>query len=103
MLQHKKFQRRTRRLGYANGFKPRILVDACQHAYTRGYHDDNGRPFYPKALERGVRIETAVMLAVAEMYAQGVSTRKATAVVQELGGFDIATTHVSRAAAELDE
>ena len=22
---------------------------------TRGYRDENGRPFYPKALDRGVR------------------------------------------------
>jgi transposase-like protein len=37
------------------------------------------------------------------MYVQGVSTRKVTAVVQELCGLDITSTQVSRAAAELDE
>ena len=42
-------------------------------------------------------------LAVAEMCVQGVSTRKVTAVVQELCGLDITSTQVSRAAAELDE
>jgi transposase-like protein len=42
-------------------------------------------------------------LAVAEMYVQGVSTRKVTAIVQELCGLDITSTQVSRAAAELDE
>lgn len=49
---------------------------------TRGYHDENGRPFYPKALDRGVRSERAMILAMAEMYVQGVSTRKVTAVVE---------------------
>jgi transposase-like protein len=70
---------------------------------TRGYHDENGQPFYPKALERGVRSERALTLAVAEMYVQGVSTRKVTAVVEELCGLEITSTQVSRAAAELDE
>ena len=108
VLQAKSHQRTTRRQGYANGFKPKILktrvgqVD-LQIPKTRGYHDENGRPFYPKALERGVRSERAMTLAVAEMYVQGVSTRKVTAVVQELCGLDITSTQVSRAAAELDE
>jgi putative transposase len=42
-------------------------------------------------------------LAVAEMYVQSASTRKVTAVVQELCGLDITSTQESRAAAELDE
>ena len=70
---------------------------------TRDYRDENGRPFYPRALERGVRSERAMTLAVAEMYVQGVSTRKVTAIVEELCGLEITSTQVSRAAAELDE
>jgi transposase-like protein len=31
--------------------------------------------FYPSALEKGVRSERALKLAIAEMYVQGVSTR----------------------------
>jgi hypothetical protein len=34
---------------------------------TRGYCDENGRPFHPKSLERVVRSELAKTLAVAEM------------------------------------
>ena len=70
---------------------------------TRGYRDENGRPFYPKALDRGVRSERAMILVMAEMYVQGVSTRKVTAVVEELCGLEVTSTQVSRAAAELDE
>ncbi len=70
---------------------------------TRGYRDENGRPFYPRPLERGVRSEREMTLAVAEMYVQGVSTRKVTAIVEELCGLEITSTQVSRAAAELDE
>ena len=42
----------------------------------------DGVAFYPSALERGVRSQRALKLAIAEMYVQGVSTRKVTAVAQ---------------------
>ena len=42
-------------------------------------------------------------IAVAEMYVQGVSTRKVTKIVEELCGLEVTSTQVSRAAAELDE
>ena len=67
------------------------------------YRDANGRPFYPKALGRDVRSERAMILAMAEMYVQGVSTRKVTAILEELCGLEVTSTPVSRVAAELDE
>lgn len=42
-------------------------------------------------------------LAVAEMYVQGVSIRKITAIVEEFCGLDLTSMQVSRAAAKLDE
>ena len=73
------------RQGYANGFKPKTLNTRVGRVelripQTRGYRDENGRPFYPKALDRGVRSERAMVLAMAEMEVQGVSTRKVTAI-----------------------
>jgi transposase-like protein len=62
-----------------------------------------GTNFYPSALERGVRSERALKLAIAEMYVQGVSTRKVTEVMRELCGLDVSSTQVSRAASLLDE
>jgi putative transposase len=60
--------------------------------------------FYPSALERGVRSERALTLAIAEMYVQGVSTRRVTAVLEKLcGGLEISSTQVSRATASLDD
>ncbi len=59
--------------------------------------------FYPSALERGERSERALKLAVAEMYVQGVSTRKVAEITQELCGLDISSSQVSRAAELLDE
>ena len=101
-------QRTDDRRGYANGFKPKTMRTrvgevSLRIPQTRGYHDDEGRPFYPKSLERGVRSERAMTLAVAEMYVKGVSTRKVTAVVEKLCGLEVTSTQVSRAAAELDE
>jgi putative transposase len=58
---------------------------------------------YPRSPERGVRSERAMTLAVAEMDVQGVSTRKVTAIVQDLCGLKITSTQVSRAAAKIDE
>ena len=101
-------QRSPDRRGHANGFKPKTLSTrvgllALQIPQTRGYHDERGEPFYPSALERGVRSERALTVAIAEMYVQGISTRKVTRVMEELCGLEVTSTQVSRAAAELDE
>jgi transposase-like protein len=98
------YERSTNRKGHANGFKPKTLqtrlgelqVDVPQ---VRGEVD-----FYPSALERGQRSERALTLAIAEMYVQGVSTRRVSAILSELAGnLEISSSQVSRAAAQLDE
>ena len=107
-LKAESHQRTADRQGYANGFKPKTIRTRVGEVplripQTRGYHDEDGRPFSPKSLERGVRSERAMILAVAEMYCRGVSTRKVTAIVEKLCGLEVTSTQVSRAAAELDE
>ena len=107
-LKAESHQRTADRQGYANGFKPKTIRTRVGEVplripQTRSYHDEDGRPFYPKSLERGVRSERAMILAVAEMYCRGVSTRKVTAIVEKLCGLEVTSTQVSRAAAELDE
>ena len=77
-------ERTDDRIGYANGFKPRRLqtrAGALDLAISqvRGL-DDGAAGFYPRSLERGVRSERALKLALAEMYVQGVSTRKVMAI-----------------------
>jgi transposase-like protein len=59
--------------------------------------------FYPQALEKGLRSERELMLTLAEMYVQGVSTRKVAAITERLCSSEISSTQVSRAAALLDE
>jgi len=55
-----------------------------------------------RALERGRRFTRAVMLAVAQMYIQGVSTRDVEKVMAEFGLDSLSSSQVSRAAATLD-
>jgi putative transposase len=97
-------ERTAERKGYANGFKNKTLqtrlgeitVDVPQ---VRGEVD-----FYPSALERGLRSERALTLAIAEMYVQGVSTRRVGPILSQLAGtLEISSMQVSRAAAQLDE
>jgi len=99
------YERTSERRGYANGYKPKridtpagtVAVDVPK---TAG-HD--GTPFYPQSLERGRRSVRAVMLAVAEMYVKGVSTREAEMVLREFGIESLSSSQVSRAAKLLDE
>ena len=62
-----------------------------------------GGDFYPSSLEKGIRSERALKLALAEMYVQGVSTRKVAAITEELCGFAVSSSQVSQATAQLDE
>jgi len=96
------YERSDERRGYANGFKPKTL-DTRAGRITVQVPKTRGVEFYPAALEKGVRSERALKLAIAEMYVKGISTRKITDVMRELCGFDVSSTQVSRAAAELDE
>ena len=101
------YERTETRIGQANGFKKRSFKTrvgklALEVPQVRGLQPDQ-EAFYPSALERGLRSERALTMAVAEMYINGVSTRKVTKVVEELCGFNITSTQVSRGAAKLDE
>jgi transposase-like protein len=99
------YERTAERQGYANGYKPKRIdtpagTVSVQIPKTAG-HD--GEPFYPQSLERGRRSVRAVMLAVAEMYIKGVSTREVEAVMREFGIESLSSSQVSRAAKLLDE
>ncbi len=95
------YERTSARRGYANGFKPKPLRTTVGEIAVR-VPKTRGVPFYPTALDKGVRSDRALVLAIAEMYVQGVSTRKVTAILEQLCGLDISSSQVSRAAAALD-
>src|SRR5947209_14847560 len=96
------YQRAGGRTGHANGFKPKTLRTRLG-ALTVAVPQTRGVEFYPSALEKGVRSERALKLAVAEMYVQGVSTRKVAAITEQLCGLEVTSGQVSRVAAVLDD
>ncbi len=96
------YERSAERQGHSNGFKPKtVSTRIAPVPFDVPQIREGG--FYPQALEKGLRSERALMLALAEMYVQGVSTRKVAAITEKLCGSEISSTQVSRAAAMLDE
>lgn len=95
------WERCEQRRGYANGYKPKTLKSRLG-ALELSVPQVRDGSFYPSALERGLRSERALKLALAEMYIQGVSTRKVARVTEQLCGFEVSSTQVSRCAQLLD-
>jgi putative transposase len=96
------YQRTDERQGHANGYKPKT-VQTRMGDITFAIPQVRESGFYPQALEKGQRSERALTLTLAEMYVQGVSTRKVKAVVEQLCGSGVSSSTVSRAATALDE
>ena len=96
------YERTGRRIGYANGYKNKTLHTRVGEVKL-AIPQTRGTEFYPKSLERGLRSERALKLALAEMYVQGVSTRKVSKITEELCGVEVSSAEVSRASQLLDE
>jgi transposase-like protein len=95
------YERGPARQYQANGFKPKTVqtrLGEITFAVPQVRHGD----FSPQALEKGLRSEWALTLTLAEMYVQGVSTRKVAAIVEQLCGTQVSSAQVSRATAQLD-
>ena len=97
------WQRTESRMGYANGFKNKSVVSRLGKLHLNVPQVRGDIEFYPSVLEKGIRSEKALTLAMAEMYVQGVSTRKVTSVLKKLCGLEISSTQVSNASKLLDE
>jgi putative transposase len=96
------YERTADRRGQSNGFKPKTLLTRLGGLELEIPQVRDGS-FYPQALERGCRSEVALKLSLAEMYTQGVSTRKVRAITERLCGTQVSSTHVSNVAKLLDE
>ena len=101
-LQAQPYERTDNRTGHANGFKPKTIATRIGSVPLRVPQVRGELNFYPNALQKGVRSEQALKLALAEMYVQGVSTRKVSAIVEQLCGTSVSSTQVSQCAAALD-
>jgi putative transposase len=101
-LQASDYERTENRQGHANGFKPKTIKTRMGEV-TFAIPQVREGGFYPSALEKGLRSERALTMTLAEMYVQGVSTRKVKAITEALCGTEISAAQVSRATAQLDQ
>jgi len=101
-LHAKPYERTEDRQGHANGYKPKTVKTRVGEV-TFDIPQVREGGFYPNSLEKGIRSERALLLTLAEMYVQGVSTRKVAAITEKLCGTQINASQVSRAAQLLDE
>jgi putative transposase len=95
-------ERTAARLGYRSGYYGRTLVSrvgnwsyGCRRTATAG--------FSTELFERYQRSEKALVAALAEMYVQGVSTRKVKAITEELCGHSFSAAAISAINVKLDE
>ena len=100
-LQAGEYERTEERKGYANGYKPKT-VKTRMGEITFSIPQVREGGFYPSVLEKGLRSERALTMTLAEMYVQGVSTRKVKEITEQLCGFEVSAEQVSRATAQLD-
>ncbi len=100
-LQAAKSERTSSRLGYRSGYRPRTLVTRVGKLELQVPQDRQGR-FSTEVFERYQRSEKALVSALAQMYIQGVSTRKVKAITEELCGHAFSASTVSRINKRLD-
>ena len=97
-----KWERTDGRLGYRSGYRGRTLVTRVGKLELRVPQDRAGR-FSTELFERYQRSEKAFVSALAEMYIQGVSTRKVKAITEELCGHTVSASTVSAINVKLDD
>jgi transposase-like protein len=96
-----RWERSEERRGWRNGSKRRRLHTRVGTIELRIPKDREGR-FQPSLFERYQRSEKAFVLALVEMYIQGVSARKVQKVVEQLCGVLVSASQVSALTKRLD-
>jgi putative transposase len=97
-----KGERSPGRLGYRSGYYSRGFVTRVGKLELRIPQDRQGH-FSTQIFERYQRSEKALVSALAEMYIQGVSTRKVKAITEELCGHAFSASGISAVNKTLDE
>jgi len=96
------YERTEERNGSRNGFKDRTLHTKVGSLELRVPKDREGN-FHPSLFAKYQRSEKALVLALQEMYINGVSTRKTKKITEKLCGTEFSKDQVSRFAQKLDE
>ena len=100
-LAAEKSERTGLRLGYRSGYYRRALITRVGTLELRVPQDRQGR-FSTELFERYQRTEKALVATLAEMYVQGVSTRKVKSVTEELCGHSFSASAISAVVKKLD-
>lgn len=95
-------ERCEERTGYRSGYYGRSFVTRVGKLELRIPQDRQGQ-FRTELFERYQRSEKALVAALAEMYVQGVSTRKVKAITEELCGHSFSASSISAITKKLDE
>lgn len=96
-----RYARSRERRGVRNGYRTRHLTTRVGTLDLRIPRDRAGE-FQPSLFARFQRTEQALVATLAEMYVQGVSTRKVSAIAEQLCGETISASTVSAMTATLD-
>jgi putative transposase len=97
-----KSERTAARNGYRSGYYGRSLITRVGKLELRVPQDRAGQ-FSTELFERYQRSERALVAALAEMYVQGVSTRKVKAITEELCGHSFSASSISTINKRLDQ
>jgi len=97
-----KSERVDGRVGYRSGHYNRTLITRVGKLELRVPQDRDGR-FSTELFERYQRSEQALVASLAEMYVQGVSTRKVKVITEELCGHSFSASTISAINKRLDE
>jgi putative transposase len=101
-LQAVRYERSDERTGYRSGYYRRRLVTRVGTISLRVPQDRSGH-FSTQVFEQYQRSEKALVAALAQMYVQGVSTRKVAAITEELCGHEFSASSISEITRRLDE
>jgi transposase-like protein len=96
-----RYKRTAERQGYRNGVRPRQFTTRVGKLTLRVPQVRDGQ-FSPELFARYQRSEQALVLALMEMVVNGVSTRKVSAITEELYGTSFSKSTVSALCARLD-
>lgn len=97
------YERTEERTGSRNGFRDRPLTTRVGKITLKVPKHRDGEPFKTFVFDNYCRSEAALIVTMAEMVVNGVSTRKVSQVMEVLCGKSFSKSTVSEACKELDE
>jgi putative transposase len=95
------YERNGERRGWRNGYKARTLKTRVGELELMVPKDRDGE-FQTELFDRYQRSEKAFVLALLQMYVEGVSTRKGSAITEALCGLEVSKSQVSALSQKLD-